>query len=341
MGTLGQYLHDARTELGIDLREAAQQTRISIHYLKALEDEDFSKLPGTVFVKGFLKSYAKYLRLDEAEVLRRFGELQQKKSPSAAKTEPLAGEARSVPSSKLSIEPFLWGGGIIILLVIFLFSAFPRGRDHTREAQQLSTLSSPTTTAPSGLLSAPSPTAVKPEKLYLEVVALENTWLLIRTDASPQKKATLTKGDSLIWSADERFLLSYGSAGALKLVLNGRELTVNEPKNAVVRDLAITSAGIATRKIRSEIAQPAKPKRKPAETAATTPKPAPTPEHKPVQSTASRTTATAPAPAAPAPAAPVPTPPQAQPSQPEQPRSETVTQGEQPAPQPMVPLGQN
>jgi hypothetical protein len=98
---------------------------------------------------------------------------------------------------------------------------------------------------------------VKSDKLYLEVIALENTWLLVRTDTSPQKKAVLNKGESLIWSADERFLLSYSSAGAIKLLLNGQELTVNEPKNAVIRDLVITAAGIENRKIQAEKLRPA------------------------------------------------------------------------------------
>ena len=37
-------------------------------------------------------------------------------------------------------------------------------------------------------------TTVKPEKLYLDIVALEDAWVLVRTDTSPQKKAVLKKG---------------------------------------------------------------------------------------------------------------------------------------------------
>jgi len=52
MGTLGEYLRSAREKRGLDLRDAAQQTRISFTYLKALEEEDFSKLPGEVLSGG-------------------------------------------------------------------------------------------------------------------------------------------------------------------------------------------------------------------------------------------------------------------------------------------------
>jgi transcriptional regulator with XRE-family HTH domain len=253
MGTLGRYLQDARNARGIDLREAAQQTRISIQYLKALEDEDFSKLPGEVFVRGFLKSYGRFLSLNEAEVMKKYGELQQKPVPAvnAVQPEPSVAPTQQARSSKLPIEPFIWAAGIIVVLIVFLFTALPR---HPKETHQ------PEAVSPAvhdELASGPAPT-VKSDKLYLEVIALENTWLLVRTDASPQKKAVLNKGESLIWSADQRFLLSYGSAGAIKLLLNGQELTVNEPQNAVIRDLVITAAGIENRRIQADKLRPAK-----------------------------------------------------------------------------------
>ncbi len=254
MGTLGQYLQDARNALGIDIREAAQQTRINLQYIKALEDEDFSKLPGEVFVKGFLKNYGRFLNLDEAEVMKRYGELKGNYPMpvvSTAQPETSAAPAERAQTSKLPIEPFIWAAGIIVVLIVFLFTALPRHPKETHQTQAV------LPAAPSELASGPVLT-VKSDKLYLEVIALENTWLLVRTDASPQKKAVLNKGESLIWSADERFLLSYGSAGAIRLLLNGQELTVNEPKNAVIRDLVITAAGIEDRKIQTEKLQPGK-----------------------------------------------------------------------------------
>jgi transcriptional regulator with XRE-family HTH domain len=246
MGTLGQYLRGAREARGIDLREAAQQTRISFNYLKALEEEDFSRLPGEVFVKGFLKNYGKFLRLDEFEVLKRFEELRPVKSAAGivAEKEPAVAGIKQKTPKVTRVEPFLWGAGIVIALVLFVFTALPDRQK--RDTQKTVTLMS---TSQTNTIPSPMP---QTDKLYLEVVALEDTWLLVRTDNSPQKKAVLKKDESLIWSADERFLLSYGSAGALKLILNGRELTVNEPANTVVRDLAIIASGIVNRNIQPE-----------------------------------------------------------------------------------------
>jgi len=257
MGTLGAYLSSAREAMGLELHDAAQQTRISIHYLTALEREDFSKLPGEVFVKGFLKNYARFLNLPESEVLKKYGELRTT-APVAAPAgavspEPIAPVCEPKKREETPLEPVIWGAVIFIALLIFLFTAAPKKQQPTSEPQ--------TAAAPAGAQPAtPSVPAGKPEKLYLEITALEDVWLLVRTDSSPQKKAVLKKGENVTWSADERFLLSYGSVGAARLVLNGRELTVNGPKSAVVRDLTITAAGIASQRLQAQQAPVPKPR---------------------------------------------------------------------------------
>jgi transcriptional regulator with XRE-family HTH domain len=246
MGTLGKYLRSAREARGIDLHEAAQQTRISINYLRALEEEDFSRLPGEVFVRGFLKNYGKFLRLDESQILKKYGELSAPKSeagPVTEKEQAAAGSEQKAPRST-TIETILWGSGIVIALILFMFTSLPERRRQETKHVPMPMSTGQTVTAHGSVMQV--------DKLYLEVVALEDTWLLVRTDNSPQKKALLKKGESLIWSADERFLLSYGSAKSLKLMLNGQELTVNEPGNEVVRDLTIIASGVVSSKIKPE-----------------------------------------------------------------------------------------
>ena len=277
MGILGTYLSGAREALGLDLHDAAQQTRINVHYLKAMEEEDFSKLPGEVFIKGFLKNYGRFLKLPETEVLKRYAELK----PGTA----LPGDAvpnveqkavtyeRKIPK-EVSLEPFVWGAGIFITLIIFLFTALPGKHGGTAYR--------PVTTVPTG--GQPAVSAVpgaKPDKLYLEIVALEDVWLLVRIDSSPQKKDVLKKGEHVTWSADERFLLSYGSIGAVKLLLNGRELAVTGPKNAIVRDLTITAAGVINQNLHVEQPRTAAIKPLPKPPAQPAPLPSPSPQVNP------------------------------------------------------------
>jgi len=67
--SLGSLLRRSREERRIDLDEAASVTRIRRNNLEALENEEWSKLPSRVFVKGFLRSYAEFLGLDKEMVL--------------------------------------------------------------------------------------------------------------------------------------------------------------------------------------------------------------------------------------------------------------------------------
>lgn len=67
--TLGEKLRQAREERGISLSEVAEQTRISSLYLESIEHDDYRNLPGGIFNKGFVKTFAKYVGLDEQEAL--------------------------------------------------------------------------------------------------------------------------------------------------------------------------------------------------------------------------------------------------------------------------------
>ena len=49
--------------------EISSATKISLRFLEAIEREDFSKLPGGIFSRSFIRSYARYLGLDEERVL--------------------------------------------------------------------------------------------------------------------------------------------------------------------------------------------------------------------------------------------------------------------------------
>jgi cytoskeletal protein RodZ len=62
--TLGEYLKNRRRELKLALGSAAERTAISRRYLKALEGNDFDRLPPEVYARGFIARYAKFLELD-------------------------------------------------------------------------------------------------------------------------------------------------------------------------------------------------------------------------------------------------------------------------------------
>lgn len=65
--TTGQFLKRSREKKGISLEEAAQETRIRLSYLKALEEDDLNNLPGSAYTRGFLHNYAQFLGIEELE----------------------------------------------------------------------------------------------------------------------------------------------------------------------------------------------------------------------------------------------------------------------------------
>jgi hypothetical protein len=64
----GQVLRETRERLGIDLQKIALSTRIQVHYLEHIENEEFESLPPETYVRGFVVSYAKCLHLDPNKV---------------------------------------------------------------------------------------------------------------------------------------------------------------------------------------------------------------------------------------------------------------------------------
>lgn len=68
--TLGEKLQQAREARGATIAEVAEQTRISPLYIESIEKNDYRPLPGGIFNKGFVKSFAKYVGVDEQEALQ-------------------------------------------------------------------------------------------------------------------------------------------------------------------------------------------------------------------------------------------------------------------------------
>jgi cytoskeleton protein RodZ len=89
VGSFGDKLKRERELRGVALEEIAKATKIGTRALKALEDEHFDQLPGGIFNKGFVRAYAKFLGLDEEQMVADFmaaqGEAQGNKPDLMAK----------------------------------------------------------------------------------------------------------------------------------------------------------------------------------------------------------------------------------------------------------------
>ena len=70
--TFGQQLREQRESHGISLDDVSVSTRISLRHLHALEDERYADLPGGVFNRGIVRSYAACCGMDPEETVRNF-----------------------------------------------------------------------------------------------------------------------------------------------------------------------------------------------------------------------------------------------------------------------------
>lgn len=72
MPDLGKTLSQARVARGLTLEDCERDTRISKRYIDALEREDWKVFPAPVYSRAFLRTYASYLGLNPAELMRLF-----------------------------------------------------------------------------------------------------------------------------------------------------------------------------------------------------------------------------------------------------------------------------
>lgn len=69
---LGDLLRETREQKNLSLEDAEKGTNIRKLYIKAIEDGNYDKLPGEVFLKGFMKTYAKFLGLDGQKIIEQY-----------------------------------------------------------------------------------------------------------------------------------------------------------------------------------------------------------------------------------------------------------------------------
>ena len=107
MGEFGEKLRREREMRGITLEEIAEATKIGSRSLRALETEDFDKLPGGIFNKGFVRSYARYLGIDTEQAVTDFLSAEAAYTQSALSTAAVDAVAPPAAKSWLNVVALL------------------------------------------------------------------------------------------------------------------------------------------------------------------------------------------------------------------------------------------
>jgi len=127
--SLGQFLQRRRTEKAVDLFQVAEETRIPLSTLEAMERGDYASLPANPFARGFYTIYARFLGLDTVEVLERYARernISLNNQKNILKAPSILGKTASPMAERPLITPFsmLACSLVVLILLVVGFSWF-------------------------------------------------------------------------------------------------------------------------------------------------------------------------------------------------------------------------
>ncbi|HJU04778.1 MAG TPA: RodZ domain-containing protein [Nitrospiraceae bacterium] len=296
MESIGDFFRQVRETKGLTLDDVASKTRIHPDFLVALEEGNFTKLPDQVFAKGFVRSYARSLGLDEDDAMRRFegsaGTFYDKQAErEQLRLQQVEDERRRKTNRKVVAA----GTGVALLgLILLVTREQPTVTSHRapldsgqtipkpvrapapnekRDGPAVGRMQEPDDGGPSSPASrsftSPSPSAMaSPSEsedaippvslptepvgglpidpgiptdapLVLDLEALDLTWVVVQVDNASPREALLRPGERVRWKGSERFMLTLGNAGGVRVELNGKVQGPFGPAGRVARDIVL------------------------------------------------------------------------------------------------------
>jgi len=248
---IGETLRAARHQRGRTIADAAAATRVRESYLAALEEDDFAALGGDVYVKGFLRSYAKYLGLDPEPLLAAYRREHQEYDEAAAIAQTPVAPMRADRAPGVPLGALVAVGAVVLLGILFVLGL--RGGGEEDPASDLAdgpAAVEPQATAPAivptpqaDAPAAPAtetPTAAPSEAPTAGVtepvippgedvaVTLDVTgavsWLRVTVDGEIVFEGEQSQGYSNTFTGDESVVVRIGDASAVSLTVNGQDL---------------------------------------------------------------------------------------------------------------------
>jgi cytoskeletal protein RodZ len=250
---VGAYLREARERAGISVRAIATATKISVPTLEALERDDVARLPGGIFVRAFVRAYAREVGLDPEEAVRRFVARFPDASAEESPTPYLANPEKIVvddePAAGRLWRIVGWSLPLVLVIVYFGFggrlawwrqsSQAPASRAE-QSAESAATTSTPVLTTPiaapspaplsttaaeeqgpAGSAAPGSPAAAGEGRFNLTLAPRGRCWVTIRSDGKIVFTGTMKAGDRQDLVLGGEVSLTVGDAGAMDIAING------------------------------------------------------------------------------------------------------------------------
>jgi cytoskeletal protein RodZ len=215
MPGLGDEFRAAREARHLSLSDVSEQIHIRSVYLQSIEDEDWSAIAAPVYVRGFVRTYARFLGLDPEAAVERLGSTMA--GDAGVRLHESAGKpaVRSRTRGSRSPSPWLWTAIVVaIVLVGFVgYRAFERSSETSDDA-----------------VAVASPVAVA---RTLVVSVTQTSWLLVKIDGSQMVEGIYPAGTIKSFHGKSASIRA-GNAGGVDLTVNGKHLGALGALGAVV-----------------------------------------------------------------------------------------------------------
>jgi cytoskeleton protein RodZ len=243
--SMGTYLRAARRRRRISIERAAEETKIRSDFLMRMESDEFDFL-APAYVRGFIRTYARYLRVDPEPLIeefdRRFGGRVDTAQIIATQRRPSRRrrglrEPRQVNSWVVASVIAL--GLLVTLAVIGMLQDRPGGRPRTTVAEDDETPPSTDTAEPEGSPTAtpeetpePEPEETEPAIAFDDGIELVidarygDCWTQVYTDggSDPIFSETIPIGSTETFSAEDEMTVLMGLPKSVVLKVNGQKI---------------------------------------------------------------------------------------------------------------------
>jgi cytoskeleton protein RodZ len=227
-GSLGEQLRRARIERGVNLREVAEQTRITMRHLEAIESDDYKELPGGIFNKSFIKSYARYVRFPEARALELYEREMRERGlhTDEVATSPQRSRVYMGESARSPLVTYGLSAIIVGLLILVVYAGLHFWNNKKTQTAEAAATPTPAAAAQQATAATPTPPPAA-EGFKVQLKATRAFWLTSWQEGEKKRRGRFLKPD-----APEEFEptaalnLHYDqtSADALQVTVNGRAL---------------------------------------------------------------------------------------------------------------------
>lgn len=228
MAGFGSPLREARESQHISLLQAEQALKIKAHYLQAIEDEDLASLPAPVYVRGFLRSYARLLGVDPEEIVSQYRQSSGSEPSLAVPPQTRGGHpprlALTMPAIITAVA--VLAVGAFSYYIYHQVSQFHQVASRTSPTPSFvpSTQDSPIPSPASSPTPSPSPSPTSGMSMVISLTG--TTWLQITVDGQspPLYSQTFAPGTTLNLHASHDIDILSGVPAYTMITIDGRNL---------------------------------------------------------------------------------------------------------------------